>query len=128
LRQWSFLALAERCREHFPADAFVAAVLAALSAKADPGARWRGTMIAARIASRVQDIADRAPPLPLALGQKLLCILDALVDRGIGVARRCRSVRPSATCGSSQSAIYHLRRSTIAEQATIFGICFRLHE
>jgi hypothetical protein len=78
----NFLTLAERARDHFPADAFADAVLAALSARADPGARWRGTMIAARIASRVQDIADRSSPLPLALGQKLLRILDTLVDQG----------------------------------------------
>jgi hypothetical protein len=77
-----FLTLAERARESFPADAFADAVLAALAARADPGARWRGTMIAARIASRVQDIADRSSPLPLALGQKLLRILDILVDQG----------------------------------------------
>lgn len=77
-----FLTLAERARDHFPADAFADAILAALSARADPGARWRGTMIAARIASRVQDIADRSSPLPLALAQKLLRILDTLVDEG----------------------------------------------
>jgi hypothetical protein len=77
-----FLTLAERAREHFPADAFADAILAALSARADPGARWHGTMIAAKIAARVQDIADRASPLPLALGQKLLRILDILVDQG----------------------------------------------
>lgn len=77
-----FLTLAERARKHFPADTFADAVLAALSAVSTPGERWRGTMIAARIASRVQDIADCASPLPLALGQKLLRILDALVDQG----------------------------------------------
>ncbi len=77
-----FLTLAERSREHFPADAFADAVLAALSIRTDPGTRWRGTMIAARIAAHVQDIADRASPLPLALGQKLLRILDVLVDQG----------------------------------------------
>lgn len=77
-----FLTLAERAREHFPAAAFADAVLAALAARTDPGVRWRGTMIAARIASRVQDIADRSSPMPLALGQKLLRILDNLVDQG----------------------------------------------
>ena len=77
-----FLALAERSRETFPADAFADAVLSALSARTDPGAHWRGTLIAARIASRVQDIADRVSPMPLALGQKLLRILDVLVDQG----------------------------------------------
>ncbi|WP_186183827.1 ATP-binding protein [Burkholderia gladioli] len=77
-----FLTLTERAREHFPADTFADAVLTALSASDNPGARWRGTMIGARIAARVQDIADRASPLPLALGQKLLRILDILVDQG----------------------------------------------
>lgn len=77
-----FLTLAERAREDFPAEVFADAVLAALAAKSDLGARWRGTMIAARIASRVQDIADRSSPLPLVLGQKLLRILDTLVDQG----------------------------------------------
>lgn len=77
-----FLTLCERARDHFPAHAFADAILAALTARGDPGARWRGTLIAARIASRVQDIADRAVPLELTLGQKLLRILDKLVDQG----------------------------------------------
>jgi hypothetical protein len=77
-----FLTLCERAREHYPADAFADAILAALSARADPGARWRGTLIAARIASRVQDMADREVPLDLSLGQKFLRILDKLVDQG----------------------------------------------
>lgn len=78
----NFLTLVERARDHFPAEAFADAILAALSATTDPGARWRGTGIAARIASRVQDMAERAAPLPLALGQKFLRILDILVDQG----------------------------------------------
>ncbi|WP_126174626.1 hypothetical protein [Altericroceibacterium xinjiangense] len=101
-----FLTLAERAREHFPADAFADAVVAALSARADPGARWRGTMIAARIASRVQDIADRSSPLPLALGQKLLGILDTLVDQGdrrsaaLQVSPAFRDLRVAAADGA----------------------------
>jgi hypothetical protein len=78
----NFLTLVERACGHFPPEAFADAVLTALSARVDPGARWRGTMIAARIASRVQDIADRSSPLPLTLGQKLLRVLDCLVDQG----------------------------------------------
>lgn len=78
----NFLTLAERARIHFPADEFADAVLAAVSSTADLAAEWRGTMIAARIAARVQDIADRSSPLPLGLGQKLLRILDVLVDQG----------------------------------------------
>jgi hypothetical protein len=77
-----FLTLCERAREHFPAHAFADAILSALSREADPGARWRGTLIAARIASRVQEMADREVPLDLSLGQKFLRILDKLVDQG----------------------------------------------
>jgi len=77
-----FLTLCERACEHFPAHAFADAILAVLSAGADPGGRWRGTLIAARIASRVQDMADREVPLDLSLGQKFLRILDKLVDEG----------------------------------------------
>jgi hypothetical protein len=77
-----FLTLCERAREHFPAHAFADAILAALSTRTDPGARWRGTLIPARIASRVQDMADREVPLDLSLGQKFLRILDKLVDQG----------------------------------------------
>ncbi|MCP1535692.1 hypothetical protein [Methylorubrum extorquens] len=77
-----FLTLSERAREHFPADTFADAILEALSGKADPSARWRGTLIAPRIASRVQDMADRAAPLYLDLGRKFLRILDILVDQG----------------------------------------------
>jgi hypothetical protein len=77
-----FLTLAERARDHFPAEAFADAILAALTATADPGTRWRGTQIAARIATRVQDFTDRAAPLDLALGQKFLRTLDLLVDQG----------------------------------------------
>lgn len=77
-----FLTLSERAREHFPADAFADAVLATLAGMEDPGARWRGTLIASRIASRVQDMADRAAPMKLDLGRKFLRILDILVDQG----------------------------------------------
>jgi hypothetical protein len=77
-----YLTLVERAGTHFPADAFADAILDSLSATSDPGARWRGTIIAARIAARVQDVADHASPLELGLGQKLLRILDLLVDQG----------------------------------------------
>lgn len=77
-----YLTLVERAGAHFPSDAFADAILDALATTTDPGARWRGTMIGARIAARVQDVADRASPLELGLGQKLLRILDLLVDQG----------------------------------------------
>ena len=102
----NFLTLTERARERFPADEFADAILAALAASTDLGARWRGTMIAARIASRVQDIADRSSPLPLALGQKLLRILDTLVDQGdrrsaaLQVSPSFRDLRVTAVDGA----------------------------
>jgi hypothetical protein len=77
-----FLTLAERARDHYPPEAFADAILSVLSSGGDLEAHWRGTTIAARIASRIQDIADRASPLPLELGQKLLRILDMLIDQG----------------------------------------------
>ena len=40
---------------------------------------WHGTFIHARIAGLVQYLSDRDTPMPLALGQKLLRILDLLV-------------------------------------------------
>ena len=43
---------------------------------------WRGTSLPARIAGLVQYLADRETPMPLELGQKLLRIVDLLVDMG----------------------------------------------
>lgn len=77
-----YLTLLERARDHYPAEAFADAVLSILTSKPDPAPTWRGTLIAARLAARVQDFADRDAPLALALGQKLLRILDVLVDQG----------------------------------------------
>lgn len=78
----NYLTLTERAGEHFPAEEFADAILATLSSMPDPGSRWRGTQIAARIGARVQVFADQAAPLELALGQKFLRILDILVDQG----------------------------------------------
>jgi hypothetical protein len=97
-----YLTLVGRAGEHFPAKEFADAMLAALTATADPGSRWRGTSIAARIASQVQKMADREAPLELVLGQKFLRILDLLVDQGdrrsaalqIGPAFRDLRLRP----------------------------------
>lgn len=78
----NYLTLTERAGEHFPAEEFADAILATLSSMPDPGSRWRGTQIAARIGARVQVFADHAAPLGLSLGQKFLRILDILVDQG----------------------------------------------
>lgn len=77
-----FLELVERAHDHYPADAFADAVLSVLNQEPDPSLNWRATTIAARIAVRVQDMADRRGSLQLSLGQKLLRVLDKLVDQG----------------------------------------------
>jgi hypothetical protein len=43
---------------------------------------WRGTFLPARIAGLVQHFADRDTPMPIEPGQKLLRVLDLLVDLG----------------------------------------------
>ncbi|MGF3021658.1 hypothetical protein ACQVP2_02365 [Methylobacterium aquaticum] len=111
----NFLTLSERAREHFPADAFADAILAALSGTSDPGARWRGTLIASRIALRVQEMADRAAPLYVGLGRKFLRILDTLVDQGdrrsaaLQVGPTFRDLRAMDTHEQRSSAISLLR-------------------
>lgn len=61
--------------------------------------------LAKRIAARVQNVADRESPLELELGQKLLRILDILVNQGdrrstalqIGCSFRDLRLAPVAT-------------------------------
>lgn len=48
----------------------------------EPLKGWHRTLIPARIASLVQHFADRDTPMAPKLGQKLLRILDLLVDMG----------------------------------------------
>jgi hypothetical protein len=61
---WHFLRLCERAKEIYTAERFADHVLPA------------------RIAGLVQYLADRETPTPLELGQKLLRILDLLIDMG----------------------------------------------
>jgi hypothetical protein len=77
-----FLTLCERAKAAYPAEVFADQILAVLGADAQPVKGWNGTLIPARIAGLVQFFADRDTPIRHTLGQKLLRILDYLVDMG----------------------------------------------
>jgi hypothetical protein len=79
----AFLTLCERSGAAYPPEAFADQVLSILDGREKiPLRGWRGTFLAARIASFVQQVATRETPMPALLGQKLLRILDVLVDMG----------------------------------------------
>lgn len=78
----SFLTLCERAKNSYPAEMFADQVLAVIADESQPVRGWHGTFIPARIAGLVQFFADRETPMPSGLGQKLLRILDLLVDMG----------------------------------------------
>lgn len=77
-----FLTLCERAKSAYPAEIFADQILAVLGEGALALKGWSGTLIPARIAALVQFFADRDTPMPHMLGQKLLRILDLLVDMG----------------------------------------------
>ncbi|MBY3332822.1 ATP-binding protein [Rhizobium laguerreae] len=78
----SFLTLCERAKANYSAEEFADQVLATLLEGTAKRKGWHGTLLPARIAGLVQDFVDRDSPLPLALAQKYLRILDLLVDMG----------------------------------------------
>lgn len=77
----AFLTLCERAKAVFPAQTFADLVLGLVQ---DPQglAGWRGTLLPARVAGLVQQLADREQVLVPALSQSLLRVLDALIDMG----------------------------------------------
>lgn len=76
----AFLTLCERCGPCYPADLFADQLLVILDIEHLP--RWRGTILPARIAGLIQIYADRQYPLDPQLAQKMLRILDILVNLG----------------------------------------------
>ncbi|RVJ89056.1 NACHT domain-containing protein [Sinorhizobium meliloti] len=78
----SFLTLCERSVEHYPAEAFVSQVMQLLENQADTPVGWRKSTVPARIAALVHAFAERTQPLPVELAQRMLRILDRLVDMG----------------------------------------------
>lgn len=77
-----YLTLLERSQTVYPAEVFADQVLAILAPGRDSLKGWRGTTLAARIAGLVQALAFRETPMQPGLAQKLLRILDVLVDMG----------------------------------------------
>lgn len=77
-----FLTLCERAKSAYPAEMFAGQILAVIGDGSEPLKGWNGTLIPARIAGLVQFFADRDTPMSRALGQKLLRVLDLLVDMG----------------------------------------------
>lgn len=78
-----YLKLCERSGAAYPAEAFADQVLSILEGQDEaPIQGWHGTFLPARIASLVQQHAMRETPMPAVLGQKMLRILDVLVDMG----------------------------------------------
>jgi len=77
-----FLTLCERAKSTYPGEAFADQILAVIGDCSVPLKGWSGTLIPARIAGLVQFLADRDTPMSRTLGQKLLRVLDLLVDMG----------------------------------------------
>ena len=77
-----FLTLCERSKAAYPAEMFADQILTVIGDGSDPLKGWHATIIPARIAGLVQHFADRDTPMVPKLGQKLLRVLDLLVDMG----------------------------------------------
>lgn len=78
----SYLTLCESAVEHYRPDTFVDQIDTILNKQQGVPVGWYGTTIQNRIAALVHAFADRSQPLPLQLAQKMLRILDRLVDMG----------------------------------------------
>ena len=78
----SFLTLCERAVEHYPAVAFVEQVTSVIGRHERTPVGWRHSTIPSRIAGLVHSFAEKSQPLPVALAQGMLRILDRLVDMG----------------------------------------------
>lgn len=75
-----FLKLCEHSGDHYPTELFADQILHILGNGHLPG--WRNTILASRIAGQIQVRADASAPLSPSLAQKLLRILDLLIDMG----------------------------------------------
>ncbi|MBO6506780.1 MAG: ATP-binding protein [Thalassospira sp.] len=77
-----FLDLCERAKEHYSPEVFADQVLAIVDKKSGNLLRWHGTMIPARISRLIKFFSDKYSPLEYEVAQKLLRVLDLLVDLG----------------------------------------------
>lgn len=78
----SFLTLCERAVAHYPGDRFIETMLGVLGKTPATSPGWRHSFIPARIAALVHEFGARTHPLPHALAQDMLQLLDLLVDMG----------------------------------------------
>jgi hypothetical protein len=78
----SFLALCEQAGTAYPIDSFNTQISAVLDMLPNARVTWVGTGIPARIAAVVQRLADANYPLQADQAQKMLRVLDALIDLG----------------------------------------------
>ena len=86
----NFIQLCEYAKNEYPAELFADQVLTVISKSKLVG--WQGSTLYARIAELVQFFAERDNPLNLQTGQKLLRIIDWLIDQG---DRRSASLQQS---------------------------------
>lgn len=77
-----FLTLCEGAKKSYPAETFADQILDVLGKPGRNFLAWNSTFLPARIAELVQWFSAREPPMSPDLGQKLLRILDMLVDMG----------------------------------------------
>jgi hypothetical protein len=77
-----FLTFCERSKDAYPAEMFADQILDVIGDGSKLLKGWHGTLIPARIAGLVQHFANRETPMVQELGQKLLRVLDLLVDMG----------------------------------------------
>lgn len=76
----NFIQLCEHSKNDYPAEIFADQVLTVISKPKLVG--WQSSTLYARIAELVQFFAERDNPLNLQTGQKLLRIIDWLIDQG----------------------------------------------
>jgi hypothetical protein len=76
------LTVCERAKAAYPAEVFADQILSVIGDGSEQFKGWQNAAIPARIAGLVQHFADRDSSMPLPLAQKLLRILDLLVDMG----------------------------------------------
>lgn len=77
-----FLTLCERAKVTYPADMFAEQIISVLNQSPDSLQGWQSTLLLERIAALVEYFAHRNAPMSVDLAQKLLRILDVLVDMG----------------------------------------------
>lgn len=86
----NFVQLCDHAKNDYPAEVFADQVLTVISKPKLVG--WQGSTLYSRIAELVQFFAERDNPLDLETGQKLLRIIDWLIDQG---DRRSASLQQS---------------------------------